>query len=146
VGPTREHPVIGQERTGSMVGSEGSKMGARSGAWSSRNSRERLNMFWSAVQNFGSALPPALLGRSRSEHAPGLRSGGGGGGVLPITMILVILLVVLGDILMAQVGESSVAAAAVVVYGTCSMDMETLSLVRYPWRRNTLLVLSCCCS
>jgi hypothetical protein len=59
-------------------------MGARSGAWSSRNTRERLNTFRSALRNFGSALPPALLGRSRSERAPGLRSGGGG--ALPVTM------------------------------------------------------------
>jgi hypothetical protein len=42
--------------------------------------------------------------------------------------------------------ESSEVAVVAVVYGTCSVDMETLSLVCYPWRRITLLVLSCCCS
>ena len=53
------------------MGAHSQNFGAHSGAWSSRNSRERLN-------TFRSALPPALLGRSRSERAPGLRSGGGG--------------------------------------------------------------------
>jgi hypothetical protein len=38
-----------------------------------------LNTFRSTLRNFGSALPPALLGCSRSERAPGLRSAGGGG-------------------------------------------------------------------
>ena len=51
----------------------------------------------------------------------------------------------LGDILMAQFRESSAVVVAA-VYGICSMNMETLSLVRYPWRRSALLVLSCCCS
>jgi hypothetical protein len=69
------------------MGARSQNSGARSGAWSSRNTREHLNTSRSALRNFGSALPPALLGRSRSERAPGLRSGGGGGGALPVTMV-----------------------------------------------------------
>jgi hypothetical protein len=57
----------------------------------------------------------------------------------------------IGDIL-AKYGascrerESSAATTATVVYGTCSVNMETLSLVRYPWRRRALPILSYCCS
>ena len=57
----------------------------------------------------------------------------------------------LGDIL-AKYGtslrerESSATIVFAVVHGTCSVDMETLSILRYPWRRSALLFLSCCCS
>ena len=33
--------------------------------------------------------------------------------------------------------ESSAVATATVVYGTCYVDMKSLSLVRYSWRMNT---------
>jgi hypothetical protein len=61
-----------------------------------------------------------------------------------LLVIFLVILLVIFLLSMAQVRESSAAAAVAVVYGTCSM--ETLSLVHYPWRRSALLVLSCCCS
>jgi hypothetical protein len=48
---------------------------------------------------------------------------------------------ILGDII-TKYGASSATTDTVVVYGNFSVDMETLSLMHYHWRRSTLLVLS----
>jgi hypothetical protein len=69
-----------------IPGSVLTRSGARSGILGARSHLRSLDApAQSALQNFGSALPPALLGRSRSERAPGLRCGGGGG-PLPVTL------------------------------------------------------------
>jgi hypothetical protein len=50
------------------------------------------------------------------------------------------------DFLKVQIWGRSATATAAVEYCSCSVVVETLSLVRYPWRRCALLVLCCCCS
>jgi hypothetical protein len=60
-----------------------------------------------------------------------------------VLYLLVSLGGILGDILGGILGDSlrSATATVVVEYCSCSVVMETLSLVRYPWRRCALLVL-----